>query len=228
MTIRALILFGSRARGDETAESDTDLLGWSDEAYPRRVSHGGLSLAMYPGEQLLRMARRGELFIAHLVNEALAVHDPEDLLSDLRTAYAAPSSYEAQIAAASDLGWFLVDHHSLLPPHTVNARAAWCARTIAIARTAERGPPVFSPAALARTTEGATLTELVAQRDAVVLDPRVPEVLGSYLTIHAHGRPLPPHSAVRRYAKLFEESANSFASRTVRASGLRDEGEIYF
>lgn len=173
------------------------------------------------------MARDGDLFIAHLVLEAVAIHDPDGMMSILRDSYVPPLSYADQIAAASHLGWFLVDHHAALDPGVVNARAAWCARTVAIARTAQKGVPTFSPEALARSVDPTLLPFLLANRNAAVASPEVPRSLEKFLQTHADGRPLPSDAALNRYARLFRETGNSFAQRTISKSGLKDENGIY-
>lgn len=85
---RAVILYGSRARGDHRLDSDTDVLQILRESRPSHTVEE-IVLSCYTLPQLLKMARHGSLFVAHLIAESVPLHDPEDLLGQLRAAYAA-------------------------------------------------------------------------------------------------------------------------------------------
>lgn len=90
---RAVLLYGSRARGDHRPDSDTDVLQILREARPSHAVDE-IVLSCYTLPQLLKMARHGSLFVAHLVAESIPLRDPEDLLGQLRAAYvAAPFSH---------------------------------------------------------------------------------------------------------------------------------------
>lgn len=55
---------------------------------------GRVNVTCYTLEQLLRIARRGGLFARHLIEEALPLADPEDMLGTLKAAYVRPVDYD--------------------------------------------------------------------------------------------------------------------------------------
>ena len=164
MPIAAVFLFGSLARADQTRGSDTDLLLVSDEAETRHVSAGHLSMFFYPWPQLLTEAQQGDLFVCHIVREAKALFDPEHRLVQLRNNFVLRTSYEREIAQATDLGWFLVRYGDELNSVLLVKRIIWCVRTILIARSAEAQAPVFSPQVLASRSNSAIARELLSER----------------------------------------------------------------
>jgi hypothetical protein len=52
-----------------------------------------VNVTCYTFEQLLRLARRGGLFARHLIEEAVPITDPKNVLGTLRSAYVHPLSY---------------------------------------------------------------------------------------------------------------------------------------
>jgi len=89
----ALFLYGSHARGDAEETSDVDVL----QVMPTHTAPyavGRVNVACYTLEQLLRIARSGGLFARHLVEEALPLADPQDILGALKSAYVAPFAYD--------------------------------------------------------------------------------------------------------------------------------------
>lgn len=88
----ALVLYGSVARGEQERGSDVDLLAIVD---PRRPSKrcGDIQLACYTLPQLHHLARKGSLFILHLLTDGVPLRDNDDLLNELRCVYRQPSGY---------------------------------------------------------------------------------------------------------------------------------------
>jgi hypothetical protein len=89
----AVFLYGSYARGDADDASDVDVLQVTSE-HTAPYAVGVLNVTCYTFHQLLRVARAGGLFARHLVEEALPLFDPEDLLGTLKSAYVAPQTYD--------------------------------------------------------------------------------------------------------------------------------------
>jgi hypothetical protein len=88
----ALFLYGSYARGDADDTSDVDVLQVTP-SHTAPYAVGRFNITCYTFDQLLRLARRGGLFARHLVEEALPLADPQDLLGALKSAYVAPQTY---------------------------------------------------------------------------------------------------------------------------------------
>ncbi|HEX8401980.1 MAG TPA: nucleotidyltransferase domain-containing protein [Allosphingosinicella sp.] len=229
MSMLALALFGSKARGDDNDGSDTDLLVWTDEPYPRHLKSGHLSFAFYPEADLLRKASGGDLFAAHLVLEAKPIYDPAGVLDELRRVYRPPASYASAIVAASDLAWFLLEHGRMLDAALVNVRVAWCVRTVAIARSAEAGRMVFSTKALAESVGSQVLPGLIGlkderQRSDVKLD-QLRGFIDRFGSLSPFGS---DPASLKEYGGRFERTANAFALKTLRSAGLKDEAGQYF
>jgi predicted nucleotidyltransferase len=89
----ALFLYGSHARGDAEKTSDVDVLQVTP-THTAPYAVGRVNVTCYTLEQLLRLARRGGLFTRHLVEEALPLADPQDVLGALRSAYVRPLDYD--------------------------------------------------------------------------------------------------------------------------------------
>lgn len=163
-----MALFGSRARGDHVAASDVDVLLWTEGGHPEALTRSAIALSVYPREMLLDLAAKGDLFVAHLVTEAVAIWDPLDLLGELRRAYTPNLNLEGVIANATDIGRLLLDRVRHFPPDLFNKRAAWVARTIMIARAAQAGGLVFSARRLSKdlgSLEGMALVDAKDSRD---------------------------------------------------------------
>jgi hypothetical protein len=217
--ISAVLLFGSRARGDSSRGSDTDLLLVSAGGMPRHRSSGHLSMFFYPWPKLVEDARAGDLFVCHLTMEAQPVYDPTLRLDELRAEFRLQSSYAREIAAASDVGWFLDQHANELVPAVVTRRMLWCVRTILIAKSAERGEPVFAPIRLASKTSSAAAAELLLDRHQRKPDASMRRRFRSFLTEQAVASSIGESAELGDYERWFERSGNAVGLRTLR-SGL--------
>nr|WP_244982283.1 nucleotidyltransferase domain-containing protein [Corallococcus exercitus] len=88
-----VIIFGSFARGDYTEASDIDVIQITPKR-KRSYSSGRVSVAVYTQTQLLKMARHGDLFAAHVVREGKIIAGPQALMTEIQSAFAPRASYE--------------------------------------------------------------------------------------------------------------------------------------
>jgi hypothetical protein len=217
MSISAVALFGSRARNDHEPNSDTDLLLVTSEPTPRHVAKGNLSLSFYPIDDLVARAQRGDLFVCHIVREAKPVYDPERHFATLRSAFVLRKSYALEVEQASDLGWFLVRFGEKLGDASlVTRRIAWCIRTILIARSAERGEPVFSVAKLATFAELPIVQHLIRQKGQSNLDSVTIKGLRQFLSRWGLADPISGPVSEASYASRFGETSNDVALQVLR------------
>ena len=216
MVIAATLLFGSLARADLAAGSDTDLLMINLEEEKRHVSVGHLSLFIYPWHQLEEDARSGDLFTCHLVEEAKPLVDPDDYLSRLRHAFQFRQSYQDDIERASDLGWYLVRFGDELNSALLAKRALWCIRTVLIARSAERRAPVFAPRQLARQTSSKPARELLYARHHRRDDDSLRKALRAFLETETASASSLARADESVFYSRFAATSNKVALQTLK------------
>jgi hypothetical protein len=226
MSVKAVWLFGSRARKDQSRGSDTDLLLVGSEGKHRNVSIGHLSMFFYPWEKLLEDAQDGNLFTCHLVREAAPIYDPERFLGKLDDTFVLRRSYAAEIQQASDLGWFLDRHGSEIRPTVVVRRMTWCIRTILIARSAEAGNPVFAPEALAQLARSNEARELLVERRQRRADATMRQKFRLFLMKEAMPLPFEEICSVSQFEERFCMSGNRVGLQTIssRANAAEHAG----
>ncbi|MGO7960574.1 nucleotidyltransferase domain-containing protein [Rhizobium leguminosarum] len=218
MTIKAMLLFGSHARGDEDIYSDTDLLLISEDDRPQHVQKGHLSTSIYPLDDLLERASNGDLFVCHIAHEAKAIYDPAGQLELLREHFVLRASYEREIIHASDLGWFIIDFgHKGHLQSLVNRRIAWCVRTILIAKSAELKRPLFSAAALSEFAQSSDVLTLIKNKETDRAEPEAMAMLDRFLSAFGvarfqHGAP-----SYGAYVKRFSDTSNNVALSLIKA-----------
>lgn len=216
MAIAATLLFGSLARADYSAGSDTDLLMISLNDETRHVSVEHLSLFIYPWRQLEEDARSGDLFTCHLVQEAKPLVDPDGYLPRLRYAFQFRSSYQDDIERAFDLGWYLVRFGDELNSAFFAKRALWCIRTILIARSAERRVPIFAPQQLAQQTPSKPARELLNARHHLPDDDSLRQALRSFLETEATSASLLVDAEKSVFLDRFVATSNKVALQTLK------------
>jgi hypothetical protein len=221
--IAAILLFGSRARADNSRGSDTDLLLISPPGTPKHKSIGHLSMFFYPWEKLVGDARDGDLFVCHIVREAKPVFDPLGKLDQLRSQFRLRNSYAREIAFASDLGWFLDHHARALNSYVVVRRMIWCVRTILIARLAERGTPVFSPLELALAAPPYT-ADLLADRHKRRVDTAMRQRFRRYMMQEALSPALASEATIDDYRSLFARTGNKVGLQTIESGIVAHRG----
>jgi predicted nucleotidyltransferase len=220
--ISAVLLFGSRARGDNSRGSDTDLLLISPPGTPRHKSSGHLSMFFYPWIKLVADAREGDLFVCHLTLEAKAVFDPTDRLEKLRSAFKLRSNYQREIVQACEVGSLIDRFAEQLTPEIVARRILWCVRTILIARSAERGEPVFAPAQLAATASSAAAADLLVGRHQRKVDATMRQRFRRFLAEEANDLTTCACVNLDEYERWFERTGNMIGLQTLRSKPNTD------
>ena len=168
--LSSLILFGSRARGDNRPNSDIDLLGITNSGGIEECRANGTSLYTYPIETLLNKARAGDLFVLHLVQEGRVIHDTEELFTNVGKAFRYKPSYESELRTASAVIWILLEHSKSKDDYPIRKRLVWGVRSILIARLAERRAPAFSSASLSEFANDARVRMLIDERSSAPWD----------------------------------------------------------
>jgi hypothetical protein len=216
MSITAVLLFGSLAREDHIRGSDTDILLVGDDGEPRHLSAGHLSMFYYPWAKLADDAKRGDLFLCHIVREAKALFDPEFRLQQLRSAFELRASYQFEIKQATDLGWFLLRYGSDINSTLLVKRIIWCVRTILIARSAEAGEPVFAPLTLAQRSRSGAAKELIMDRHNRRPDAAMRHRFRSFLLSDTDPDGFYESATSEEFLERFNKSLNTVALQTVR------------
>ncbi|MCW5737311.1 MAG: nucleotidyltransferase domain-containing protein [Enhydrobacter sp.] len=211
-----MFLFGSRARGDHEAASDTDLLIVCDEPQPRHVSVGKVSMFFYPWQKLLADAAHGDLFAGHVALEGKPISDEFDQLRELRRTFRLRSSYAPEVSHALDLGWFIYRFPEALRPSLAAKRMIWCVRTILIARSAENGKPIFAPGQLAKIAQSSAGGELLSMRRRRRLTKATLRLFQRFLLEEGRGADEPRCSTPAQFIDRFVQSENGVALRTLR------------
>ena len=222
--ISAILLFGSRARNDNSRGSDTDLLLISPPGTPQHKSIGHLSMFFYPWEKLTADARDGDLFVCHIVREAKPVFDPLRQLEQLQSQFMLRTSYAREIAHARDLGWFLDRHASDLRSSVAVRRMIWCIRTILIARLAECGTPIFAPLELAKAAP-ASAADLLADRHQRRLDVTMRQRFRQYMMQEDSNPNLLIGATIEDYRALFARTDNRVGLQTIERGLLTADGD---
>ena len=216
MPVVAILLFGSLARADESEGSDTDLLMIKLQDETRRISVGRLSLFLYPWRTLKQNARDGDLFVCHLVREAKALMDPNGYLPRLKEAFQYRSDYMADIAWATDLGWYLARFGAELNSNLLARRVLWCTRTILIARSANRRDPIFAPQLLAEQTRSSSGKELLLRRHITRKNAELRRYLRLFLEEETSPDPFNRQADQTQFMERFEVTSNKVALQTIQ------------
>jgi predicted nucleotidyltransferase len=226
MKVAAILVFGSSARADQTEGSDTDLLIINDGDETRHMSVAHVSIFLYPWLRLKLDAQNGDLFACHLVREAKAIFDPDDYLSKLRETFRLKPDYGREISRAIDLGWFLVRFGSRLNSALQAKRALWCIRTILIARSAERGAPVFAPKLLADQSRSTFARDLLVRRHDRWRDEDMRDCLRLFLRDETTPEPFHEHADHAEFIERFSLTSNKVALQTLQQEERSQSGYV--
>lgn len=218
MSIEAIFLYGSWARGDQGEKSDKDLLLVTDESHGYHVTDGHHSMTYYPLVSLKEKAALGDLFVYHIVLEAKSVFDPNNILGILRKLFTPKKSYQSEIRHGGDLGWYLVHNYGWLPQNLVAKRIAWSVRTILIARSANDNHPVFSPDRLASLSGFSGTDKLIATRHGNFSADAV-QGLQSFLEFEASPDPFGPLASEAVWRRHFIETSNYVGIQLLKKLG---------
>lgn len=215
MSIEAIFLYGSWARGDQGEKSDKDLLMVTDENRGYHITDGHHSMTYYPLVSLKEKAALGDLFVYHIVLEAKSVFDPNDILGLLRRLFTPKKSYQPEIRHGGDLGWYLVHNYRSLSQSLVAKRIAWAVRTILIARSANDNHPVFSPDRLVPLSRFKHTDLLIATRHGNFSADAV-STLQNFLEFEALPDPLGQLATEAMWRRHFAETSNYVGMQLLR------------
>ncbi|WP_225768531.1 nucleotidyltransferase domain-containing protein [Inquilinus sp. Marseille-Q2685] len=219
MMLVAAFLFGSRARCDHKASSDIDILIVTKESSHDHANFGNLSITIISHSDLEVQAKRGDLFVWHIVAEATPLYDPNDYLPDLRSKFILRSDYDDVVSHASELAWYLIRFGKRLGDERLaNRRVAWCIRTILIARSAERGLPAFSASALAAFAGDAEIASVINRKGDRWLARETLEGLKYFIEKFGRPEPLPWPCPESKYIAMFVDHGNKVALGTLRSA----------
>jgi predicted nucleotidyltransferase len=207
MSIEAIFLYGSWARGDQGEGSDKDLLMVTNESRGYHVTDGHHSMTYYPLETLQEKATFGDLFVYHLIREAKSVFDPNDVLDAIRKLFKQKDSYQTEILHGSDMGWFLVSNHVALSENLAAKRIAWSVRTILIAKSVMQGHPTFAPEKLSSFSKFPNTEPLIAARHGQFSDETI-RALQGFLEFEGLGPQLKPDAGEAEWRRHFAQTGN--------------------
>ena len=167
-----LILYGSCARGDATPSSDIDVLRVASCRERSREISGQISLHTYTENDLADAARRGSLFVLHIVSEGIPLRD-NGILQRLTDSFTRPRSYldreHRNLTGITELCNVDTDLFASSPRAFLDA-ATFATRTLLYADYADRGTPTFSLKTLARTDTRAKLAQRAKQQGSNHVD----------------------------------------------------------
>ncbi len=152
MTIDAILLYGSKARGDHDRFSDTDLLAISDGPdINKPFDQLGTSLHIYPRQWLENQSKDGSLFLLHIVTEAVPMFDPNEILKNIQSVFKYKSNYNTdwEIGLRVVAAILALNEDEFSP--IMCKRYFWGLRTALMAYAANLQSPTFSARVLERT-----------------------------------------------------------------------------
>lgn len=189
--INAVLLYGSKARGDHDRFSDTDLLGILPSGPIKKAfDEFGVSFHLYPQDWLEREALEGSLFLLHLVSEAKVVFDPSLVFDRISSAFSYKPSYLGEIMTGCRVISAILALNEAEFSGRLRRRYFWGLRTALMAEAADQKTPHFSASALEKFSGIQNLSLHIQTRDDAsfaecrrfgerVLD-RMSQYVGSY------------------------------------------------
>jgi len=161
----AIILYGSRARGDFRYNSDVDLLLASTGVEPETPTlAAGVSLHRYPRSWLQKEANSGSLFVYHVANEGVGLEDRGGLLIALREGFRRKPSYASEIRTATLIIKMLIES-DWGANSAAQRRYFWALRTTLVGASAEVGIPKYAAEQLELLSAINGVADLINHRD---------------------------------------------------------------
>lgn len=218
MSVVAEYLFGSHARGDYNSTSDVDLLSITSVGRFRSFSKGKLNISFYPEDRFLEAASRGELFVMHIVQEAVLAYDSRGFDFRMRSSYQPKTNYEKEALSACVLGDFLTETgQQFADKELLGRRVAWCVRTILIAQSVNDGRPTFGPGQLLSLYPSKEAHRLLKRNSAENASSDGLEDLQRFLSAFRGSSLVSGKRSLREYWKEFVAEDNMVAKSTFRA-----------
>lgn len=146
--VRGLLLYGSRARGTSSSQSDVDVLQLSSSSGPT-LHQGLLSVSRYDIASLRSLMTRGSIFGRHLRNEAQILWDPQGELRAVLNEFVDPSSYSQTLQVIDLIARALALPHDSKYDHGVHRAAVYCARTALYIASIKAGDEHFDTTRIA-------------------------------------------------------------------------------
>jgi hypothetical protein len=142
---RALLLYGSYARGEQDESSDLDILQLTT-THTSSYSRGKVNFTCYTRDQLFTLAINGALFARHLALEGVSLFDPNGILTELKAAYVAPVNYSRiQDEVIQAIPLVAIRKHEFVEhPYQYCSTASYLLRTFVYARAFQQGAESFS------------------------------------------------------------------------------------
>ncbi|EBR0355637.1 hypothetical protein DNY06_19790 [Salmonella enterica subsp. enterica serovar Javiana] len=142
--MKALVIFGSKARHDSEPDSDVDLLGVydGDSVIPKAIDN--VHLFLYPEKHISHLMKSGDLFALHLVKESVTIYG-NDVIDNLFSQFTYKNNYVDEICTARELAMSIINsYQDIKDTKIANKKLSWCVRTSIIALSANNREPVFS------------------------------------------------------------------------------------
>ncbi|MGJ8564696.1 MAG: hypothetical protein ACSHXY_14230 [Alphaproteobacteria bacterium] len=208
----SLLLYGSHARGDHNLHSDIDLLGIkTDGSIKFRPEKQQVTLHEYPFYFLEEKAFAGDLFLLHLVTEAVALADDLNLLGSLKKSFQFKDSYESEKKEAAAVFWYCEYASDVAPEDKLRKRLTWAMRTTLIADAANKGQAIFSSKSLEEYSNIGDLKEILDNRENVSYDRLK---LAAKKVLSKYYRQIKPENLSRDYVVKWMNSKGAVARST--------------
>lgn len=217
MSILSLAMYGSRARGDYKADSDTDLFAITDDSRYEMIVNGKTNIACYPMDLALARSAGGDLFFMHVVTEGVCLYDNAAAFKSVVEAFCYKASYKEELVNASELCYGLLSNKFSVSDFLgFNKRIVWCLRTILISRSAEDRSPKFSAKDLSELFGDPSIERVIKIKDSELYEKSAYFLAEDILKRYGVPKPAGMPGNYTELASYFEKKGNQMGVRTVR------------